>query len=576
MRNLHSPLHRFPSRAFRVTPRRCFAICAWVLCSCVLLSLLPARSQNTNPQVPQGGSATFDATMMQGPSSGCEILDPAGAVVASFPAYSSGGTANGWTLQINFHDYNALPGFTISAPTNAPLGTGYQVRTSAYYWSAGTAFFDVVAGNGTTPTPTPTSATPTPTPTYATPTPTSPTPTPTVTPTPVSGANPQVPQGGGNSFNAILAQGPSSGCEILDPQGVVVFSVSSSSGGSANGWSVQMNYNGYYELPGFTVSAPPNAPLGAGYVVRTTSYYWSAGTAWFDVVPGNPTTPTPTPTYSTPTPTSTSPTPIPTPTSVPLSQQPDAQIRNASESDTQWSGNDIYNSSGQNQNRAQATVPTVAAIYFLRVQNDSSAPSSLKISGPAGDAQWSVQYFDALTAGNSITQAVTAGGWNTPELAAGAWYELRVEVTPNVAVADDATKEVAVQASWPGDATHLDMVKTTTTRDRYIIGVQYCPDYTARDSDVWVDVPLPGDADYPLTIEQDGVLVFRAKWSRPYSTLPRAAKPDWFYWGKSGFGAGIMIKFEQLSQNATDLKEVSAVWGDEVTVKVKVIAPITP
>ena len=169
--------------------KMCGALSALVLCCFIMfsvLSLVPAHSQNGNAQVMQGGSATFGASSSQGASASSDILNPAGVVVASF-GHPAGGSDNGWELSVNYNGSDNLPGFTVSAPANAPVAAGYRVRTVWYYWSAGSAVFDVVPGNVTSPTPTSTYPTPTPypTPTYPTPTPTYPTPIPTYpTPTP--------------------------------------------------------------------------------------------------------------------------------------------------------------------------------------------------------------------------------------------------------------------------------------------------------------------------------------------------------------------------------------------------------
>ena len=101
--------------------------------------------------------------------------------------------------------------------------------------------------------------------------------------------------------------------------------------------------------------------------------------------------------------------------------------------------------------------------YLLRLQNDGNVTSSYTVLGSAGDALWTVRYFDALTAGTDITTLVTASGWASPALVRGAYRDLRVEVTPGSAVAVGVAR--AVRVTMQHTPTQADVVKAVTTRD---------------------------------------------------------------------------------------------------------------
>jgi len=105
------------------------------------------------------------------------------------------------------------------------------------------------------------------------------------------GQNPQVHQGGSNSFPPTgSAHSVNANWDILSPSGAVIATATAPSG-----WNVTFTYNtGNGSGPGnFTVGAPPTATAAAGYTVRSLfapapQNGWSAA---FDVV-GPPTAPT--------------------------------------------------------------------------------------------------------------------------------------------------------------------------------------------------------------------------------------------------------------------------------------------
>ena len=99
--------------------------------------------------------------------------------------------------------------------------------------------------------------------------------------------------------------------------------------------------------------------------------------------------------------------------------------------------------------------------YYLRIQNNGSAPDTFRVSGLPGSVGWSAIYYDADTGGNNITPAITGGGWNTGQLAAGQYREFRLTVIPGVTPAGSLT--VSVKAISLSNTAASDIVAAATT-----------------------------------------------------------------------------------------------------------------
>ena len=140
--------------------------------------------------------------------------------------------------------------------------------------------------------------------------------------------------------------------------------------------------------------------------------------------------------------------------------QPDNRIRNAGEG--AYIGNSVYNTDGSSQTKAQAVNNNVTATYEIRIENDGSEPDSFTVTGTAGDASWTVNYFDALAGGTDITAQVTGGGWSTGTRPPDSSRKIRVEVTPS-GLAGGSSKEVLVTSTSNVDNSKKDAVKATTT-----------------------------------------------------------------------------------------------------------------
>ena len=82
-----------------------------------LLLIAGAYRFFANPQVPQGGSASFSATGTEAPASGTwDVLNPSGTPVAN------SGAANGWSVSLSGAT------FTVGAPATASVAANYKVR----------------------------------------------------------------------------------------------------------------------------------------------------------------------------------------------------------------------------------------------------------------------------------------------------------------------------------------------------------------------------------------------------------------------------------------------------------------
>jgi hypothetical protein len=139
--------------------------------------------------------------------------------------------------------------------------------------------------------------------------------------------------------------------------------------------------------------------------------------------------------------------------------QPDNQIKNSNE--TVYVGNNIYNTTGQNQTKNQVVSRNQTAIYHVKVENDGEVVDVDVITGPGGDSRWSIQYYDAITGGNNITYNVVNGVYWV-YLSPGATAYLRVEVTPSSSCPWNEQKDVLVTATAGYNANKKDAVKAVT------------------------------------------------------------------------------------------------------------------
>ena len=128
-------------------------------------------------------------------------------------------------------------------------------------------------------------------------------------------------------------------------------------------------------------------------------------------------------------------------------------------------GDNVYQSAlATTQVKSRTVLRGHTGTFFVRVQNDSVFPDSIKVKGSASSPGFGVRYFNASTNAD-ITAAVTAGTFTYLGVAPGGFgspvIKVVVSVSPNAAVG--AKKNVVVTATSTALATKNDSVKATVT-----------------------------------------------------------------------------------------------------------------
>ncbi len=139
--------------------------------------------------------------------------------------------------------------------------------------------------------------------------------------------------------------------------------------------------------------------------------------------------------------------------------QPDNLIKNRNES--VYTGNNIYNATGQGQTKSQKTWSWRKRIYDIKVENDGETWDVVVITGNGSDTQWTVKYYDALSGGQDITDGVV-GGYYWEILNPGQATNLRLEVTPKSSAQMGSQKVVLVTSYAGYNYKKKDAVKAVT------------------------------------------------------------------------------------------------------------------
>lgn len=145
--------------------------------------------------------------------------------------------------------------------------------------------------------------------------------------------------------------------------------------------------------------------------------------------------------------------------------QPDNQIKNSNE--IVYLGDNVYNITGQNQTKNQNVCRNQTAVYHVKLENDGETWDVDWINGPAGDSHWAIEYFDAVTGGNNITNSVVNGIYWVYLSSPGTTAYLRTEVTPSSSCPWNEQKDVLVTATAGYNATKKDAVKAVTKCIKY-------------------------------------------------------------------------------------------------------------
>ncbi|MCK5578512.1 MAG: DUF11 domain-containing protein, partial [Planctomycetes bacterium] len=154
---------------------------------------------------------------------------------------------------------------------------------------------------------------------------------------------------------------------------------------------------------------------------------------------------------------------VKTTTIVGTAYQLDLQIKG--DTDPNYLGDDIRNLDATNQIKSRGILAGQTTTYYIRYENDGNTGDNFTISGTAGDADWTVKYFDALSGGNDITASVTDGtGWQPINpIPKGATKDILLSITADPALALNETKDIYIMAISNGDVAKQDVVKAVVT-----------------------------------------------------------------------------------------------------------------
>ncbi len=148
-------------------------------------------------------------------------------------------------------------------------------------------------------------------------------------------------------------------------------------------------------------------------------------------------------------------------TVVTVLHQPDLLARGQSAG--AFIGDGVYDD-GTAQTVAEIVQRGATAQYFVTLQNDGNMTERLPVTGDAGDADWTIRYYDTTGGGETdVTDLITAGGWPAAALDMGDVKTLRIDVTPGANLNPGAVKTITLTTIAEGDAKKTDTVKLTTT-----------------------------------------------------------------------------------------------------------------
>jgi len=142
----------------------------------------------------------------------------------------------------------------------------------------------------------------------------------------------------------------------------------------------------------------------------------------------------------------------------------DAMIKLASEADSAYLTDDLYESAALVQSKSLGVLSGQTAVYAVQMQNDGLNDDRFLVSASPPVAGFSVQYLDG--SGADRTAEVTGPGFLDTILPGGASTVWNVYVTPDGSpnpTAGGATQLVELTAVSSGDPTRVDQVGALTT-----------------------------------------------------------------------------------------------------------------
>lgn len=140
--------------------------------------------------------------------------------------------------------------------------------------------------------------------------------------------------------------------------------------------------------------------------------------------------------------------------------QPDLHVRR--DYDLRFVGDNVYNSTGAHQVKAQETDPDVPAVYFVLLSNDGSFTDRFLLGANEGGEGWSVRFFDAPIGGRDISAEIAGKGWLSPAMLLNETRELRLEVSGSAAVQGVSLCQLFIRAYSVADPEKIDTVRTLT------------------------------------------------------------------------------------------------------------------
>ena len=224
-------------------------------------------------------------------------------------------------------------------------------------------------------------------------------------------------------------------------------------------------------------------------------------------------------------------------------QRPDLSLRPSTVS--QYAGMGIYNLDGSGQTASLSVAKTVKATYYVHLQNNGNIVDTLKLSGPAAPAGWTVEYKNYST-GEIITSAVTGAGWSTVLMNPGTVKTVAVYVTPGATVNVGAVAMQTLTVTSVGDPSKQDVGVINTT-----VPVVNRPDLYVRPSTV---TTYSGSGVYNLdgTNQTVGLSVAYGMKATYYVTVKNNGNaPDTFTITGPGAPAGWTVEYKLGSTSIT-------------------------
>ncbi len=235
--------------------------------------------------------------------------------------------------------------------------------------------------------------------------------------------------------------------------------------------------------------------------------------------------------------------------------------------DHEYVGHEIYNETGANQTIRQSVADSASNTmnFAVQVRNDANVAVPIRLKAPAENADWTIQYFDALEQGNEITTDITSStGWVTPTVEPGQTYEIRFQVSPNTTASATTSTEFAIRAEAADSSTEADVVKAS-------VGIQNIAAllYSLDQGETWQTV----DADHAIWAHEGVVFGLRATKTNP--SLPWPIKPHLMpSWNKEGYilyGETTWYLYETTSSLSVDLHSISAECGNTKMANIRVL-----